>query len=143
VTTKIGYDDVRVGMRLPEKEIKVRRIDLLRFAGACADFTPTHWNERIAKSVGLPNVIAHGTYTIAEAVSVVTDWAGDPGALVEYQARRFARPVVVPDDAEGATLHVGGVVKEKLPGGQVVVRLLIRSGEHEVVSGGRAVVQFG
>ena len=33
-------------------------------------------------------------FTMATAVRVVTDWLGDPGAVVEYGVR-FTRPVVV------------------------------------------------
>ena len=39
---------------------------------------------------------------MALAARVVTDWAGDPGAVVEYGVR-FTGPVVVPDDDTGAT----------------------------------------
>ena len=67
------------------------------YAGASGDFNVIHWNERVARSVGLPDVIAHGMLTMAEAVRVVTDWVGDPGAVVQYGVR-FTRPVVVPDE---------------------------------------------
>ena len=83
-----------VGDALPTQEFPIRRADLVRYAGASGDFNPIHWNERFAKSVGLPDVIAHGMLTMAAAVRVVTDWCGDPGAVVEYNVR-FTRPVVV------------------------------------------------
>src|SRR5262249_7933695 len=76
---------------------------------------PIHWNERFATAVGLPNVIAHGMFTMAEAARVLTDWVGDPGAIEEYGVR-FSRPVVVPDDDRGATIEVTGTVAEKLDG---------------------------
>ena len=60
----------------------------------------------MATSVGLPNVIAHGMYTMALAIRVVTDWAGDPGAVIDYGVR-FTRPIAV-SDPEGATLTVAG-----------------------------------
>ena len=47
----------------------------------------------------------------------VTDWAGDPGALVEYQVR-FGRPVVVPDDDAGAEVTVRGTVGALLDDGR-------------------------
>ncbi|CAM5544328.1 hypothetical protein SALBM311S_06499 [Streptomyces alboniger] len=47
-------------------------------------------------------------FTMAEAIRVVTDWAGDPGSVVEYGVR-FTRPVVVPND-DGATIEVSGKV---------------------------------
>ena len=88
-------------------------MDLVKYAGASGDFNPIHWNERFAQSVGLPDVIAHGMFTMAEAVRVVTDWCGDPGMVVEYQVR-FTKPVVVPDGVDeesGARLTVTGKVE--------------------------------
>jgi len=122
MAAKVAHDDIEVGTEIPAQDITVRRVDLLRYCGACSDFTATHWNERIAKAVGLPDVIAHGTYTIAAAVRVVTDWAGDPSALVEYSVRRFTRPVVVPDDDAGATVRITGVVERKLDDRRAVIR---------------------
>ena len=74
VAARVDYDDIEVGTEVPGQRFTVKRVDLLRYCGACSDFTMTHWNERVAKSVGLPDVIAHGTITIAEAVRIVTDW---------------------------------------------------------------------
>ncbi len=96
---------LEVGYELPAKTFTVQRSDLVRYAGASGDFNVIHWNERIATDVGLPNVIAHGMLTMALAGQVVTDWLGDPGALLEYGVR-FTRPVVVPDDGVGATIEV-------------------------------------
>ena len=97
------------GDKIPAQDFPINRFDLIRYAGASGDFNIIHWNERIATSVGLPNVIAHGMFTMAEAARVVTDWAGDPAAVVEYGVR-FTRPIAVPDP-EGATLHVEGEVR--------------------------------
>src|SRR3954467_13444436 len=99
--------EVAVGPELPEQPFPVTRADLVRYAGASGDFNPIHWNERVATSVGLPDVIAHGMLTMALAARVVTAWAGDPGALVEYQVR-FGRPVRGPDDGTGAEVTGGG-----------------------------------
>ncbi len=98
-----------VGDKIPAQDFAINRFDLVRYAGASGDFNIIHWNERVATSVGLPNVIAHGMFTMAEAVRVVTDWAGDPAAVIEYGVR-FTRPIAVPDP-EGATLHVEGEVR--------------------------------
>lgn len=97
--------DVQVGTELPPQTFTITRVDLVRYAGASGDFNVIHWNERVATAVGLPDVIAHGMLTMALAGRVVTDWLGDPGALVSYGVR-FTRPVVVPDDDAGATVAV-------------------------------------
>src|SRR3954470_9047615 len=98
-----------VGDKLPAQQFPVTRADLVRYAGASLDFNPIHWNERFAKQVGLPDVIAHGMLTMAIAGRVVTDWLGDPGRLVSYGVR-FPRPVVVPDGDEGALVEITGKV---------------------------------
>ena len=59
--------DVAVGTGLPEQVFRVTRGDLVRYAGASGDFNPIHWSDRVATSVGLPGVIAHGMFTMALA----------------------------------------------------------------------------
>jgi acyl dehydratase len=108
---RLGFDDVSVGDELPARDFPLHRVDLVRYAGASGDFNPIHWNEPFAREVGLPDVIAHGMLTMATASRLVTDWCGDPGAVLSYGVR-FTRPVVVPQE-EGAVVRVGGVVKAK------------------------------
>ncbi len=140
--TVLSAADVAVGTELPEQVHRVTRADLVRYAGASGDFNPIHWNERVATQVGLPNVIAHGMFTMALAVRAVTEWVGDPGAVVEYQVR-FGRPVVVPDDDQGAELTVRGTVAAVLDEGRVRVDLTVTSGGEKVLSLARAVVRLG
>ena len=141
MTSQPTYAGTEVGAVLPERTFPVQRVNLVMYAGASGDFNVIHWNERIATGVGLPNVIAHGMFTMAEAGRVVTDWAGDPAAVVEYGVR-FSQPVVVPDDDRGAELVVSGEVTEKLDGNRVVVSLTARVGADRVLSGARAVVRL-
>jgi acyl dehydratase len=136
-----SYDEVAVGADLPARSFPVQRADLVRYCGASGDFNVIHWNERVATAVGLPNVIAHGMFTMAEAARVVTDWTGDPGSVVSYKVR-FSRPVVVPDDDQGATLTVTGTVEEKLDGNRVVVGLTATVGGDKVLAGAKAVVRL-
>ena len=137
----ISYDDVEVGTELPAQTFQVQRANLVQYCGASGDFNVIHWNERVAKAVGLPDVIAHGMFTMAEAGRVVTDWVGDPGAVVEYGVR-FSAPVPVPDDDTGTALVVKGVVAEKLDGNRVAVDLDARVGDSKVLAKARAVVQL-
>ena len=113
-----AFDEVEVGMQVIARDVTITRLDLIRYAGASGDFNVIHWNERIATSVGLPDVIAHGMYTMAQAGRVVTDWLGDPRALREFGVR-FTRPVPVPDDDIGATLTVSATIAKKLEDGLV------------------------
>ena len=134
------FADLAVGTALPEQVYRVTRADLVRYAGASGDFNPIHWNERVATSVGLPGVIAHGMFTMALAGRAVTDWTGDPGALLEYQVR-FGRPVLVPDDDAGAEVTVRGTVAALLEDSRARVDLTVTSGGEKVLSLARAVVR--
>ena len=136
-----AYADVEVGQELPSLTVPLQRVDLVRYCGASGDVNTIHWNERVAKAVGLPDVIAHGMLTMAEAGRLVTDWVGDPGAVLSYRVR-FSRPVVVPDDDAGATLLVTGTVEEKLDDGRVVVGLTATVDDGRVLGGARAVVRL-
>jgi acyl dehydratase len=138
VTATVKYADVQRGAELEARSYPVTRLDLVKYAGASGDFNVIHWNERIAKSVGLPDVIAHGMFTMAQAGRFASEWAGDPGAVVEFGVR-FSSPVVVPDD-QGTTIEVSGTVEEKLGGNKVVLALTARSGGTKVLTRARAVV---
>jgi acyl dehydratase len=135
------FADVTAGTELPPVSYPVTRLSLVKYCGASGDFNVIHWNERIARSVGLPNVIAHGMFTMAQAGRYVTDWTGDPGALVEFSVR-FSAPVVVPDDDSGAVIEISGVIAEKLDGNKVAVDLTARSAGERVLSRARAVVRL-
>ena len=136
-----AYDDVEVGTELPTRTFTLSRADLVRYCGASGDFNVIHWNERIAKAVGLPDVIAHGMMTMAQAGRAVTDWAGDPGAVESYSVR-FSRPVPVPDDDTGATITVSGTVEDRLDGGRVVVGITATLADAKVLSAAKAVVRL-
>jgi acyl dehydratase len=137
-----SFDEVEVGTELPSGRFPIDRAMLVRYAGASGDFNPIHWNARFATEVGLPDVIAHGMLTMAEAGRVVTDWTGDPGAVLEYGVR-FTRPVVVPDDAEGGLLEVTGTVSERRDDQRaVVVSLVATSQGQTVLAKARAVVRL-
>ena len=141
MTSPVSYADVVPGAELPTVTYPVTRLSLVKYSGASGDFNVIHWNERAARSVGLPDVIAHGMFTMAQAGRYVTDWAGDAGALVEFGVR-FSAPVVVPDDDVGAAIEVSGTVEDKLDGNRVVLGLTARSGAAKVLTRARAVVRL-
>jgi acyl dehydratase len=129
----------KVGDEIGPTDYPITRAHLVRYAGASGDFNPIHWNERVATSVGLPNVIAHGMFTMATAIRVVTDWCGDPAGVVEYGVR-FTRPVAVPDP-DGAVLTVKGTVRDVRDDGSVEVDLTTTVDGQTVLAKARAVVR--
>ena len=108
-----AFSELAVGQDLGSRSITVSRQDLVKYAGASGDFNPIHWNEAFATGVGLPGVIAHGMFTMGAAVQLVTDWTGDPAAVVDFQTR-FTKPVLVTDttgtDEPGAVIEVSGAI---------------------------------
>jgi acyl dehydratase len=118
----------------------VTRADLVRYAGASGDFNPIHWSDRVASSVGLPGVIAHGMLTMALAGRAVEDWAGGRDRVVEY-AVRFSRPVVVPDDDRGVDLEVSGEVKDTSDDGLTRIDITCTCQGEKVLGSARALVR--
>lgn len=141
MSARIAYDEVEVGTELPPLSVPLQRVNLIMYAGASGDFNPIHWNERFAKAVGLPDVIAHGMLTMASAGRIVTDWVGDPGAVVEYGVR-MTRPVVVPDDDKGALVEITAVVGAKNDDGTVRVDITAKSQDVTVLGKAQAVVRL-
>ena len=135
----LSINDVEVGQELESRTIHVDRARLVQYAGASLDRNPIHWDERFATSVGLPDVIAHGMFTMGAAIEVVSDWVGDAGRVVEY-GTRFIRPVVVPYQ-DGADVEVTGVVKAvDTQEGRATVELTARCGSDKVLGRALAVV---
>ncbi|MER7012364.1 MaoC family dehydratase [Saccharopolyspora sp. NPDC000359] len=138
---KVRISEVAVGDQLPELSVPLTRADLVRYAGASGDFNPIHWNERFATEVGLPDVIAHGMLTMALAGRVVSEWTGDPGAIVHCSVR-FTRPVVVPDDGTGARVDLAGKVSAINDDGTVKVAITAKSASQGVLGGATALVRL-
>ena len=138
----VTYDSVGKGTELPPRTYRVTRLDLVKYAGASGDFNIIHWNERVARSVGLPNVIAHGMYTMAQAGRFVTEWAGgDLGAVADFGVL-FSAMVPVPDDDAGAAVEFSGKVLEKLEGNRVTVDIVARADGTKVLTRARATVRL-
>jgi acyl dehydratase len=127
------------GATLPTQEYQVTRASLVRYAGASGDFNPIHWSDRVATSVGLPGVIAHGMFTMALAARALDTWAGGPGRVAELGCK-FSKPVVVPDDDEGVTVVVAGTVKNVTEDG-IQVALEVTCGGEKVLGLPKAVLR--
>ncbi|ONI82531.1 dehydratase [Saccharothrix sp. ALI-22-I] len=137
----IRASEVSVGDELPPLSLRITRADLVRYAGASGDLNPIHWSDRFAREVGLPGVIAHGMLTMGLAGRIVTQWAGDPGAVLEYGVR-FGRPVPVPDDDEGALVEVTGKVTKVLEDGTFKVNVTASFEGKSVLGGASARVRL-
>ncbi|MGN7147680.1 MaoC family dehydratase [Arthrobacter sp. SAFR-179] len=140
------FNELSAGQEIGSRTIEVTRTDLVKYAGASGDFNPIHWNEAFATGVELPGVIAHGMFTMGSAVQLVTDWAGDPGAVVDFQTR-FTKPVLVTDTTgtpePGATIEVSGTIgKLDADAGTARVDLTVVSAGQKVLMKAQAVVKL-
>jgi acyl dehydratase len=139
MTLKIS--DISVGMELPALVLTFTRADLVAYAHASGDLNPIHQDEAFAKSVGLPDVIAHGMLTMGRAIQVVTNWVGDPTAVIDYSVR-MTRPVVVPDTAEGSIVNFTGKVAQINDDGTVKVELGAVFGDVKVLGLAKVTVRL-
>ncbi len=108
----INLKSLNVGDTLTLLQYRVKRSDLIKYAGASLDFNPIHYSDRVAASVGLPGVIAHGMHTMGAVARVVTDHL-PVGAFVSSYSTKFSNPVVGPDDDTGALVSVTATVSAK------------------------------
>lgn len=134
--TTITVDD-----ELPSIESTFTRADLIAYAHASGDMNPIHQDEAVAKSVGLPDVIAHGMLTMGRAIKVVTDWVGDPSAVVDYSVR-MTRPVVVPNTPGGVVVTFSGKVAQINDDGTVRIDLSAHFNGQTVLGQARALVRL-
>ncbi|MGB3763893.1 MAG: MaoC family dehydratase [Ornithinimicrobium sp.] len=136
----VSIGTLNVGQIVAARTIHVDRDQLRDYANASGDQNPIHQDEKFARSVGLPDVIAHGMWTMGAAVEVVSAWAGDPTGVVSYSTR-FTSPVPVPADG-GADIDVKATVKKVDPeAGQVSLELAVTCGEAKVLGRALAVVR--
>jgi len=125
------------GDELPTQVYVVRRDDLVRYADASGDQNPIHQDDEVARSVGLPGVIAHGMFTMALAARAVDAWSD--GAEVVELGCKFTKPVVVPADG-GVEVEVAGKVKD-VTDGRTTLALEVTCGGEKVLGMPRAVVR--
>ena len=128
---------MRPGDVLPEQAFAITRADLVAYAAASGDQNLIHQDEEVARSVGLPGVIAHGMYTLALVGRAVAEWTG--GAEVVDLGAKFTSPVVVPAEG-GAEVVVAGTVKS-VADGLVTLALEVTCGGQKVLGMPKAVVR--
>ena len=121
---------------LEPRTFTITRADLVRYAEASGDHNPIHQDEEVARSVGLPGVIAHGMYTMALAARAVADWY--PGAELVSLGCKFTSPVVVPAEG-GVDVEIAGEAKEA--DGLTTIALAVTSGGQKVLGMPKAVVR--
>ncbi|GAA1685117.1 MaoC family dehydratase [Glycomyces endophyticus] len=129
--------DLAVGETVFTASYPVERANLAAYAEASGDRNPIHLDEAAAKAAGLPDVIAHGMYTMGLVSRAILEWVADAGIdarLTDFTAR-FAKPVVVP--AGGTAVEVEGKVR-KAADGAVELAITATSAGERVLAPARA-----
>lgn len=136
----MSLSELAVGATVFTTAFPVTRADLVAYADASGDQNPIHQDEAAAKAAGLPDVIAHGMYTMGLVSRAVLEWAaasGIDGTLTDFSAR-FAKPVVVPA-AGGTAIEVEAKVR-KLDERSVELAMTVTSNGEKVLAPARAVL---
>ena len=120
---------IEVGAELAPKSFLINRKLLVEYADASGDQNPIHQDEAFAKSVGLPDVIAHGMLTMALAGKYLSDISGSQN-VIEFSAK-FIKPVVVPAGVD-VSLIISGKVTD-INDGIAKIELLAMCNEVKVL----------
>jgi acyl dehydratase len=132
--------DVTEGEQFGPVTVPIDRAGLVAYANASGDQNPIHQDNDYATKVGLPGVIAHGMWTLGASSSVVAQWAGDAGRVLEL-GTRFTAMVPVPE--EGTELEVTGVVRSvDAETGRATVDVTTTNAGQQVLGRCSAVVQL-
>jgi acyl dehydratase len=124
---------------LDEKVFFVNRALLKQYADASGDQNPIHQDEAFAKSVGFPDVIAHGMLTMALVGKYVSDLAGGSEKVLEFGGR-FTKPVIVPA-GQDVDLTVSATVTD-VADGKATLSLSASSAGVKVLGMAKAVVEL-
>ena len=126
------------GQELTAENFKINRQLLIAYADASGDQNPIHQDEAFAKSVGLPDVIAHGMLTMALAGKYLSAIAGSE-KVISFSAK-FIKPVVVPADTD-VNLTISGKVVEIVEG-QAKIELTAICNEIKVLGMAKGVIRL-
>jgi len=127
-----------IGQELAPKTFTINRKLLIAYANASGDQNPIHQDETFAKSVGLPDVIAHGMLTMALAGKYLSDIAGNQ-SVIEFSAK-FIKPVVVPAETD-VSLIISGKVTE-VSNGTAKIELLAMCNDIKVLGMAKGLIKL-
>lgn len=141
--TRRAFDGVSVGDQLPPTTVPLERMDLIRYAGVSGDVNPIHWDDAIARQLGLDGVVAHGMLSMGIGGGFINDWVGDPSAMLEINVR-FTSPVYVPMQSDGhAEIEFEGKVKSlDADRKTAVIAIVARSAGKKIFGRATATVQL-
>lgn len=123
---------MKAGDSIPELKVTPDAGLTHRYKEASGDPNPIHVDEEFAKSVGLPGVILHGLYTMAQVARANTAAVGGDPRKLKRLAVQF-RGMGFPEQE----ITVTGTVKQERDG-TVVVDTVAEQGGNEIVRNAEA-----
>ena len=130
--------NLEMGQEFNPKTYVINRKTLIDYANASGDQNPIHQDEAFAKSVGLPDVIAHGMLTMGLTGTYLSEIAGS-GSVLEFSAR-FVKPVMVPANTD-VSIEVSGKVSELIDG-KAKIDLTVNCGGVKVLGNAKGVIKW-
>jgi acyl dehydratase len=129
--------ELKQGESLPELRVTPDAGLTKRYAEASGDPNPIHTDAQFAKSVGLPGVILHGLYSMAQVAKAHIDAAGgDPRALkrlaVQFRGMGFPEQEIV----------VSATIREA-EDGRVVTDTEAVQGDNRIIRNAEAELELG
>jgi acyl dehydratase len=129
--------DFKQGEALPELRVTPDAGLTKRYAEASGDPNPIHTDPEFARSVGLPGVILHGLYSMAQVARAHTEAAGgDPRALkrlsVQFRGMGFPEQEII----------VTASVKDA-SNGRVVTETEAAQGDNRIIRNAEAELELG
>ena len=127
---------MQVGDTIPELKVTPDEGLTKRYAEASGDPNPIHTDSDFAQKVGLPGVILHGLYTMAQVAKAQTDAAGgDPRSLkrlqVQFRGMGFPEQEIV----------VTSTVKEA-DGAHIVTETVAAQGDSRIIRNAEAELEL-
>ncbi|MBO0853171.1 MAG: MaoC family dehydratase N-terminal domain-containing protein [Nocardia sp.] len=140
--TAMKFEQLSVGDELPARTAQLTRGDLVNYAGVSGDANPIHWHDKSASLAGLPDVIAHGMLTMGLGAGFVTDWLGDPGAMLRYSVR-LSNYTIVESNAASSIEFTGRIKSLDAENRTATVMIIAKSGGRKVFGLATAEVRLG
>jgi acyl dehydratase len=127
---------MKQGESIPELKVTPDAGLTKRYAEASGDPNPIHTDPEFAKSAGLPGIILHGLWTMAQVARANAQLAdGDPRTLkrltVQFRGMGFPEQELV----------VSGTIKE-VDGNRVVVDTVAAQGDNQVIRNAQAELEL-
>jgi acyl dehydratase len=123
------------GSSLPEVRVTPDRYLTVRYAGASGDYNPIHIDQEFARSVGLPDRILHGLWSMAQVARAQTQASGGPQHLKRLSVQ--FRGMGLPE----REIAVVGTVREALDG-RVIVSTQANQQGKRIIRNGKAELEI-